>query len=82
MGTAARLLVIVQRGRLAPATKLMYGSDVHSLPEPIALSAKWGRAVPTEALDWLIARDGRSRDDARDIARRILADNARALYRL
>lgn len=67
---------------LAPATKLMYGSDVHSLPEPIALSAKWGRAVLTEALDWLIARDGRSRDEARDIARQILADNARALYRL
>lgn len=67
---------------LAPATKLMYGSDVHSLPEPIALSAEWGRAALAEALDWLIARDGRSRDEARNVARRILADNARALYRL
>jgi predicted TIM-barrel fold metal-dependent hydrolase len=67
---------------LAPATKLMYGSDVHSLPEPIALSAEWGRAALAEALDWLIARDGRGRDEARDVARRILADNARALYRL
>ena len=67
---------------LAPATKLMYGSDVHSLPEPIALSARWGRAALVEALDWLMARGGTTRDDAYAIGRRILAGNARALYRL
>ena len=73
---------LVELLSLAPATKLMYGSDVHSLPEPIALSAHWGRALLAEALDWLSARDGSSRDQARDVARRILAGNARALYRL
>jgi len=67
---------------LAPATKLMYGSDVHSLPELVALSARWGRAVLAEALEWLIARGGTTREEARESGRRILADNARALYRL
>jgi predicted TIM-barrel fold metal-dependent hydrolase len=67
---------------LAPATKLMYGSDVHSLPEPIALSAGWGRAALAEALEWLVVRGGTTRADAYGTARRILADNARALYRL
>ena len=58
----------------------MYKSDVHSLPEPIVFSAQWGRAALAEALDWLIARDRRNQDEARDIAHRILANNARALY--
>lgn len=65
---------------LAPASKLMYGSDVSALPELFALSATWGRAALGEALDALQARGDVSEDAARLIATRILAGNARALY--
>jgi len=67
---------------LAPTTKLLYGSDVQGLPELFTLSAAWGRAALGEALDWLSARGGVPGGDGRAIARRILADNARAVYRL
>lgn len=67
---------------LAPASKLMYGSDVRGLPELFALAADWGRAALGEALDWLGQREGCSEEEARAIARRILAENASALYRL
>ena len=67
---------------LAPASKLMYGSDVSALPELFALSATWGRAALGEALDALVARGDASAPEARAIASMILADNARALYRL
>jgi predicted TIM-barrel fold metal-dependent hydrolase len=67
---------------LAPATKLMYGSDVRGLPELFAISADWGRAALAEALGWLGERERLSVDDARRIARGILSENASALYRL
>jgi len=67
---------------LAPSTKLLYGSDVQGLPELFTLSADWGRAAIGEALDWLAARGGVPGGDGRAIARRILGDNARAVYRL
>ena len=67
---------------LAPSTKLLYGSDVQGIPELYALTADWGRAALGEALDWLGARGGLPGGDGRAIAQRILADNARALYRL
>ena len=62
--------------------KLLYGSDVQGLPELFTLSAEWGRAALGEALDWLAARGGVPGGDGHAIARRILADNARAVYRL
>jgi predicted TIM-barrel fold metal-dependent hydrolase len=67
---------------LAPATKVMYGSDVRGLPELFALAADWGRAALGEALDWLAQREGLGVDEARLIAHRILSENARELYRL
>jgi len=67
---------------LAPSTKLLYGSDVQGLPELFTLTAGWSRAALGEALDWLAARGGIPGGDSRAIARRILADNARAVYRL
>ena len=67
---------------LAPASKLLYGSDVGGLPELFALSADWGRDALGEALGWLVERDGMSEAAARAAARRILSDNATALYRL
>jgi hypothetical protein len=67
---------------LAPASKLMYGSDVSGLPELFALSADWGRAVLGEALGWLVERDGLDDTAAAAAGRTILSGNARALYGL
>lgn len=67
---------------LAPASKLLYGSDLASLPELFALAAGWGRAALGEALDAMVARGDVSASGAREVAAMILATNARALYRL
>jgi predicted TIM-barrel fold metal-dependent hydrolase len=67
---------------LAPATKLLYGSDVGALPELFALSADWGRAALGDALGWLVEHDGMTESAAREAGRRILSENATALYRL
>ena len=67
---------------LAPASKLMYGSDAAGLPELFALSADWARAALGDALGWLVERDALSAEAARDVGRRILSENAIALYGL
>jgi hypothetical protein len=60
----------------------MYGSDVRGLPELFAFTAAWARAALGEALDWLARRERWSDAEVRDIAARVLAENARTLYRL
>jgi hypothetical protein len=67
---------------LAPASKLLYGSDLAALPELFALSADWARAALGEALDGLVTRGDLEARAAREVAAMILADNARGLYRL
>jgi uncharacterized protein len=79
---AGALAPLVEILSLAPSSKLMYGSDVSAIPELFALSAEWGRAALADALGWLIERDRLDAKDAMQIARSILADNARALYDL
>jgi len=78
-GAVAPLTEIVS---LAPASKLLYGSDVSALPELFALSAGWARRALGETLDHLVARDERDAETARGVAAMILANNARTLYRL
>jgi hypothetical protein len=78
-GTVTPLIEMLS---LAPASKLLYGSDVGGLPELFTLSARWARLSLGEALDWLIERDGLDREEGREIARRILGDNAASVYRL
>jgi uncharacterized protein len=73
---------LVETLALAPATKLLYGSDVGALPELFALAADWGRAAVGEALGWLTARGDFSPEEARAAARRILAGNAATLYKV
>jgi hypothetical protein len=73
---------LIEALSLAPASKLLYGSDVGGLPELFALAADWGRAALGEALGWLVDRGGFSRDAARGAARAILSENAAALYHL
>ena len=66
----------------APVSKMLYGSDVSGLPELFALVADWGRAALGEALGWLVEREALTEAEARAAGRRILSENARALYRL
>ncbi|HXH84332.1 MAG TPA: amidohydrolase family protein, partial [Candidatus Tectomicrobia bacterium] len=76
------LAPLIEMLSLAPASKLLYGSDVGALPELCALSADWGRAILGEALGWLVERGALGPGDAETVGRRILADNAVALYDL
>lgn len=79
---AGALLPLVEMLSLAPLSKLMYGSDLGALPELYALSADWARASLGEALGWLVERRSCGAEEARELGRRILADNARRLYGL
>ena len=79
--TSAGLTGILAAG-VAPASKLMYGSDVSALPELFALSADWARATLGEALGWLVERDGLDDVAAKAAGQSILCDNARVLYGL
>ena len=73
---------LIEALALAPASTLMYGSDVRALPELFALAAEWARAALAEVLGWLATRERRSDEEAWAIAARILTENARILSRL
>ncbi len=67
---------------LAPASKLLYGSDLSALPELFALGAVWARRALGDALDGLVSSGDLDTRAAHDVAAMILAENARRLYRL
>ena len=73
---------LIEMLSLAPASKLLYGSDLRGLPELFAICAAWGRSALGEALGWLVERGDLSVEEARQVGRQILADNATALYGL
>ncbi len=79
---AASVTPLVELLALAPATKLLYGSDVGRLPELFVLAAAWTRAALGEALGWLVERGDLDAGEARDVGRRILGANAETLYAL
>ena len=62
---------------LAPVSKLLYASDAARTPELYLLAATWWRDALAEVLAELLPEDERER-----AARRILRDNAFALYGL
>ena len=64
--------VIEELLALAPATKVLYGSDAWGIPDWIYLGARHGRAALAAALH--------GDPDAEAIARRVLRDNAAQLY--
>ena len=67
---------------LAPATKVLYGSDAHSQPEMFWLGAQYGRwALGKILADW-IDDDTMEAHAAWDIAQCICFRNALELYRL
>jgi uncharacterized protein len=62
---------------LAPVSKLLYASDAARTPELYLLAATWWREALAEVLPALMPED-----DALAAARRILRENALAVYRL
>jgi uncharacterized protein len=67
---------------LAPATKLLYGSDAHSQPEMFWLGAQYGRWALGKILAGWIEDDTVGEHEAVEIAERICFRNALDLYRL
>jgi len=68
--------------QIAPFSKVMYGSDAFHLPELYWLGAKLGRRAVNDVLSRLLAEGFLNRDEALQIARKVLADNAIELYGL
>jgi uncharacterized protein len=67
---------------LAPATKILYGSDGHSQPEMFWLGAQCGRWALSKVLGNWITDGTITAPEALDIAERICYRNALELYRL
>jgi len=67
---------------LAPTTKVVYSSDASQIPELFWLAARWGRRGLGTVLDELIALGALDPDDALAVARRVLGENAAAIYGL
>ena len=67
---------------LAPATKLLYGSDAHSQPEMFWLGARYGRWALGQTLAAWIEDGTVGEDEAFEIAERIFFRNALGLYQL
>jgi predicted TIM-barrel fold metal-dependent hydrolase len=69
--------MVRQALELAPVSKLLYASDAARTPELYYLAAKWWREALAEVLPELLEEN-----DAADAGRRILRENALALYGL
>ena len=67
---------------MAPLSKVVYGSDGYTLPEINFTSAKLAKQALGQVLQDLVTGGFLDDAEARDAARMILAENARALYRL
>jgi uncharacterized protein len=67
---------------LCPWSKLLYASDATRLPEVYFVAAMAHRQALAEAFGELVARRALSLEGALDGGRRVLAENARSLYRL
>jgi len=67
---------------LCPWTKLLYATDASRLPEVYLVGAELYRYALAEAFGDLVERQFLTLDEALDAGRRVLAENARSLYRL
>ena len=67
---------------MAPTNKLMYGSDGYNLPELHWISSILTKKALQDALNGLIASKEIDEDWAEEIARQILAENAKRIYDL
>lgn len=73
---------VQQLFELSPATKVMYSSDAHFVPELYYLGAKWGREILAQVLTQAVADSDLTALEADSIACAILHGNAQRLYRL
>lgn len=67
---------------VAPASKVLYGSDGFGLPEIHWLAARLARRALTQVLEEMMDGGFIGREEALSMARMILADNAREVYGL
>jgi predicted TIM-barrel fold metal-dependent hydrolase len=67
---------------MAPFSKLMFATDAFTMPAIFWLAARWGRWGLGRALETFVADRFMDEEEAWLVARSILGDNARQLYRL
>ncbi len=67
---------------LCPWSKLLYATDASRLPEVYLVGAELYRYALAEAFGDMVERQLLTLDEAHDAGHLVLADNARALYRL
>jgi len=67
---------------IAPASRIVYGSDGFNVPELHWLGAHLGREAVAFALETLTAEGALGTGETEAIARMVLAENSRELYRL
>ncbi|UBV44681.1 amidohydrolase family protein (plasmid) [Deinococcus taeanensis] len=65
---------------LSPVTKVLFSTDAQRTPEMFWLAATWGRRVMAEALSATVQDGDLSATESEWAARRLLHDNAQALY--
>jgi len=74
-----RLLEILQ---IAPASKIMYGSDGFGLPEIFWLGVKVGKVTLEQCFNVLLEKGAFDEGEIERMARRVLFENANEIYRI
>ena len=67
---------------LAPSEKVMHGSDSNNIPEETGYCASNTRRVLAKVLNDFIAYYGWSEKDCEKIARNVMTENARRVFRI
>ena len=65
---------------LTPTSKVVYSSDASQIPELFWLAARWGRRGLGTVLDELVALGALDASEALGVGRRVLGENAAAIY--
>lgn len=79
IGMREKLLRLLE---MAPANKILYGSDGYRAPELFWISAMWGKSSVGDVLAELVKKEAVDEDYAYRMAHMILSENAENLYRL
>jgi uncharacterized protein len=82
LGVSGMHETVRQLLELAPASKVLFSSDAHNIPELFYLGALWGRRILARVLTQAIRDSDLTVSEADEFACLILADSARTLYRL
>ena len=72
--------VLRQLFGLTPTSKMVYSSDASQIPELFWLAARWGRLGLGTVLDELVALGALDASEALAVGRRVLGENAAAIY--